>query len=135
MIITNCDGLASAPCFNYTSLQLLRTFCSSFSTMAFLHKFVCMYKQWYQQRIASVFKSENVHIVISRYIIGWTEIVLYIMMNKSGQTTESSLLSFRYFKAWIWYWNKESFRPIKTFFMSLCQCANSFFFRYLDIER
>ena len=66
MIITNCDGPASVPSFNYTSLQLLRTFCSSFSTMAFLRKFLCVYKQWYQQSIASVFKSENVHMVILR---------------------------------------------------------------------
>ena len=45
MIITNYDGPASARSFNYTSLQLLRTFGSSLSTMAFLRKFLCMYKQ------------------------------------------------------------------------------------------
>ena len=75
MIITNCDGPASVPSFNYTSLQLLRTFCSSFSTKAFLRKFLSVYKQWYQQSIASAFKSENVHMVILRYIEA--ELTLY----------------------------------------------------------
>ena len=75
MIITNCDGPASVPSFNYTSLQLLRTFCSSFSTKAFLRKFLSVYKQWYQQSIASAFKSENVHMVILRY--SEAELTLY----------------------------------------------------------
>ena len=134
MIITNCDGLASAPCFNYTSLQLLRTFCSSFSTMAFLHKFVCMYKQWYQQRIASVFKSENVHMVISRYIKAEQKLYYTYWWTNLAKQPNHLYFHFVTLKLGSDIETKKALGHLRHF---LCLYVNAqilFFFRYLDIE-